>query len=65
MHVPSRLYGAAPMPFNPKLALATVLTAAVIPLGALAAGAITRGDAQSPNGNGPGQLNIPTIPIGR
>ena len=53
------------MPFNPKLALATILTAAAIPLGALAAGTITRGDAQSPGAGGPGQLNIPTIPLGR
>jgi hypothetical protein len=53
------------MPVNPKLALATVLTAAVIPMGALAAGTITRGDAQSSSGQGPVQLNIPTIPIGR
>ena len=53
------------MPVNPKLALATLLTACAIPLGAVAAGSIARGSADSQASNGPAQLSIPPISIGR
>jgi hypothetical protein len=53
------------MPFNPKLALATVLTACVVPLGAVVAGAITHDRAKSSDGASSQHLIIPSITIGR